>query len=452
MPRKDKRIKKLVQAAHLMEEGKFSVAVPALGHDDIAVLGQALKHLGGFLEKRFKELHELSSITQKINAGIVLDDMLNYAYETLRSIIPYDRMGLSFLEEGGKVMRARWAKSTVSELKIDKGYSAKIEGSSLWKIIETGHPRIINDLTVYLKEHPNSESTKLIVAEGVRSSLTCPLIALGKPIGVMFFSSMKPNTYSNVHVGIFQQIASEFSIIAEKSRLYERLLELNQTKNELLGMAAHDLRNPLAVILEASALLLESKGKLDDEQENFINMIKRTSQYMLSIVENCLDVAQIESGKLELRKEDVKLPEFIERIAALNRIFAKKKNIGIKIENPANLKTVEFDSKRIEQVLNNLLSNAIKYSNAGTEVTVEIKQNDQETTVAVRDQGQGIPQDEIGKLFLPFSKTSIQATAGEKSTGLGLLISRKIIESHNGKIWVESEFGKGSVFLFSLPV
>jgi len=123
-----------------------------------------------------------------------------------------------------------------------------MEGSSLQKIIETGAPRILNDLSAYLLNHPESESTRRIVADGVRSSLTCPLVSQGKPIGFIFFSSESPNTFNETHVGFFMKIANKLAMIVEKGRLYQQLKELNDTKNRFLGIAAHDLRSPLAAV------------------------------------------------------------------------------------------------------------------------------------------------------------------------------------------------------------
>ena len=241
----DPRIAKYREASVAMKEGRFRVQIPREGEDDVAALGCALADLGTALEARFEELNTLSKVTEKINAGLVLDDVLNYVFESFWPIIPYDRIGFSLLELNGTVVRARWVRSDAPDTKITRGYSAPLQGSSLQKILETGQPRILNDLRQYLSEHPASESTRLIVEEGMRSSLTCPLIAVGKPIGFMFFSSMELNTFKDAHVEIFLEIAGQLSLIVEKARLYE---ELHQLNNKLLGMAAHDLQTHLGIM------------------------------------------------------------------------------------------------------------------------------------------------------------------------------------------------------------
>jgi transcriptional regulator with GAF, ATPase, and Fis domain len=236
---RDARLVQYREAALAMKEGQFRVRIPQEGDDDVAALGKALAELGETLEAEFEELRTLSKVTEKINAGLDLDEVLNLVFESFWPLIPYDRIGFSLLEQNATVVRVRWARSDAPDMKIARGYSAPLAGSSLQRILETGQPRILNDLRQYLGEHPASESTRLIVEEGMRSSLTCPLVAMGKPIGFIFFSSMEPQTFKNAHVEIFLQIAGQLSMIVEKARLYE---ELNQLKNKFPEMAEHDPR------------------------------------------------------------------------------------------------------------------------------------------------------------------------------------------------------------------
>ena len=227
----DPRITRYRDAALAMKQGRFIVDVPVGQEDEVGQLGKALGELGRVLEAQFEQIQALARITERVNAGLILDEVLSYVFESFRPLIPYERIGFSLLEDHGRIVRARWARSDAPEMKITAGYSQPIAGSSLQQIIQTGRPRILNDLVAYLQEHPNSESTQLIIEEGMRSSLTCPLIALGKPVGFMFFSSVQPNTYRNAHVELFLQIAGQLATIVEKSRLYQELVELNQLKD-----------------------------------------------------------------------------------------------------------------------------------------------------------------------------------------------------------------------------
>jgi signal transduction histidine kinase len=234
------------------------------------------------------------------------------------------------------------------------------------------------------------------------------------------------------------------------------LVSLNEQKNRFLGMAAHDLRGPLGVILSYSSFLEEDAGHLlDDEQKEFVTTIKTTSRFMLQLVEELLDVTVIESGHLVLNPEPVDLCALTRRMVQMNRVFADHKNIAIEgtiLDADASPTVmVEADPGKIGQVLTNLLTNAVKYSPSGTTVSVAIQVDDTRATVSVSDEGPGIPADELPKLFRTFGQTSNRPTAGESSTGLGLAIVKRIVEGHGGHVHVESTPGVGSTFSFSLP-
>lgn len=231
------------------------------------------------------------------------------------------------------------------------------------------------------------------------------------------------------------------------------LVKLNDLKNQFLGMAAHDLRNPIGVILSYSEFLLEEAGEaLGEEHRQFLTTIRKSSDFMLSMLNDLLDITKIESGRLELELESVDLIDLIEKNVVLNRVLAAKKAILIAFQHDTDLPPTPVDRGKIDQVLNNLISNAVKFSPAGTTVTVHAFRSGDQVTVSVKDEGPGIPEAERQKLFQPFSRTSVQSTGGEKSTGLGLAIAKKIILGHRGKIWVESGIGTGSTFYVTLPL
>jgi class 3 adenylate cyclase len=173
-------------------------------------------------------LEKLVELTAEVNAGLTLTEVLDRIFHSFQRIIPYDRMGCALVEQDGASARSVWSRSTLSETHIPVGYSARLAGSSLQAVLETGRARILNDLQAYLHEHPGSENTRRIVAEGARSSLTCPLVAMGKPIGFLFFSSTMPHSYDVAHVDLYLRIAEDISLILEKGRLYESLLKANR--------------------------------------------------------------------------------------------------------------------------------------------------------------------------------------------------------------------------------
>lgn len=231
-----------------------------------------------------------------------------------------------------------------------------------------------------------------------------------------------------------------------------QLEKLVKTRDKYLGMAAHDLRNPLGALSNMCVILLdEDTGPLNDTQRELIELVQETADHMLTLVEDMLDISKIETGNLRLNFEKPDIIQLVNRSVSLNYHLSRKKNITIITEYPPEPVMVRADSKKILQVLDNLISNAIKFSNAGSEVRVEVESSDSHVEVSIIDQGKGIPEKEMKQLFSPFPKISVTSTGGEKSTGLGLAICKKIIEGHNGRIGAESEEGKGSRFYFTLP-
>jgi signal transduction histidine kinase len=236
----------------------------------------------------------------------------------------------------------------------------------------------------------------------------------------------------------------------------EQLQSLNKEKNEFIGMMAHDFRNPLAAIKEFSKFLLEDAKEgvtsLDADQTEFITRIKSSSEFMLRLMNDLLDLSKIEAGTVSLQPQKVDFKELVEEVVAINSMLAESKKIRIQLQASEDLpKEILIDPYKIEQVLNNLITNAVKFSYPETTVRIYLRPDDPGVQFTVEDEGQGIPASELENLFKPFTKLSVQSTAGEKSTGLGLAICQKIINGHGGRIWAESKVGIGTKFHVCLP-
>ncbi len=199
------------------------------------------RELKTLVARQTHELRSLGSLTEKINTAVSLEEVLQYVWDSFRMVVPYNRIGFAEIDQEDRTVRAVWARSDASEIKIDTGYSAPIESTTLGRILETGKPRIISDLERYLEKHPSSDATRAVVEEGMRASLTMPLEAMGHEVGFLFFSSQTAHVYTDDHARLLERISGQVSLAIEKSRLYDSLLETTrqlEDANERLERAA----------------------------------------------------------------------------------------------------------------------------------------------------------------------------------------------------------------------
>ncbi|MGM0508874.1 MAG: ATP-binding protein [Fusobacteriota bacterium] len=245
-------------------------------------------------------------------------------------------------------------------------------------------------------------------------------------------------------------IVDDITDLIQQKRNLEKI---NKEKDQLLSIASHDLRSPVSVLKMYSECILEDHADtMDPEVLDFTKSVNKRSTFLIELLSEILDLNKIESGIVDLNLTEIKYNNFVEEVIKLNRRLAKQKNIKIFLENNIKDLKIKIDKSKIEQVINNILSNAIKYSFKNKNIFIEITKNKKYIITKIKDQGQGIPEDEVNKIFDKFVTTSVKATDGETSTGLGLAIVKKIIEVHHGKIKVSSKFGEGSTFTFYLPI
>lgn len=257
--------------------------------------------------------------------------------------------------------------------------------------------------------------------------------------------------------GLYEQLTRMNNEMANMQRELTKknfnLERLNEEKNALIGTVAHDLRSPASVIIMAGKSLRGFlEGRLQPAEQRFLDAMVEYGEFMVSLIDDLLDVSIIEAGKMELKLEPTDVLSLVERTVEFNRFLSERKGIELRVEGGSREVVVEADRVKVEQVLNNLLSNVVKFSYPGSTVWVEVWKDGDAATIAVRDQGQGIPGEELLRLFKPFGTTSVKSTSGEKNTGLGLAIACRIVEAHGGRIWAESEVGEGSTFYFTLPL
>jgi len=230
--------------------------------------------------------------------------------------------------------------------------------------------------------------------------------------------------------------------------------KLEKLRADFTAMVIHDLRSPLTALLSAVAILQDGlAGPLSKEQKEWLAKIDTGSRNLLNLVNGFLDLSKLEEGRVELVREEVDLKKLIQDSLDHYSILAKDKKISLKCRVDPDLSLVSADPRRLDQIFANLLSNAIKFTEEGGEIEVGAGQaNGAGITVWVKDSGVGIHPEELGQLFQKYRQTESGKISQEKGTGLGLVICKMIIEAHGGKIWVESQAGKGTTFFFSLPV
>lgn len=229
--------------------------------------------------------------------------------------------------------------------------------------------------------------------------------------------------------------------------------ELDEIKNKFVSNVTHELRTPIVSMQKSIAILLgASAGNVNETQLNFLNIISRNLNHLSRLVEDLLDIAKIDSGKLRIKSAPGALDKVIQEACDTLDTWAKSKDIQIVREIDRNLPEISFDAMKITQVMNNLIGNAVKFTPNGGKITVKCSWNSDGThaQVSVRDTGVGIAKEHLGKLFGRFEQFGDQQ--GISGTGLGLSIAKEIVERHGGQISVESQEKKGSVFTFTLPI
>jgi len=237
--------------------------------------------------------------------------------------------------------------------------------------------------------------------------------------------------------------------IAEKNA---RLAELNEEKDGFLAMAAHDLRNPLSTIMLMGHLLKEQKvGPLNEVQGEVIGSVCDSSEFMLTLVTDYLEFSAVGGEQIRLKKSPTCLSTLVESCVKSHQLQAAGKSIGLSLEASPLEGSFSVDPSRIQQALDNLIGNAIKFSPHGGTVSVRLGGDGMMALIEVHNGGSEIPREELELLFKPFSSISTRPTGGEKSTGLGLSIAKRLIDAHEGEIGVKSEPGSGTVFFFKLP-
>ena len=300
---------------------------------------------------------------------------------------------------------------------------------------------------------------EILIASGIRAILAVPMVREGHLIGCLGVTRNSPGEFPAETIELLQTFATQSALAIQNARLFREIelksreLEVaSQHKSEFLANMSHELRTPLNAIIGFSEVLSERMfGELNEKQDEYLKDIHASGQHLLSLINDILDLSKIEAGKMELELSDFDLPMTIDNALMLIRERAARRSIALNTAVDEQVGQVRADERKIRQVLLNLLSNAIKFTPEGGRIRVEARAVNDSIEVAVTDTGVGIAAEDQEAVFEEFKQVGTVEKKVE-GTGLGLALSRKFIELHGGKIWVESQVGEGSTFTFRVPV
>jgi signal transduction histidine kinase len=310
-----------------------------------------------------------------------------------------------------------------------------------------------------LREVPSTPAQDIVARAGFRALLVVPLFARDSVIGTLVVRRKAPGAFPENIVDLLKTFAAQSVLAIQNAHLFteigekSRQLEIaSQHKSQFLANMSHELRTPLNAILGYTELILDNiYGETPDKMREVLDRLQANGKHLLGLINDVLDLSKIEAGQLTLDLADYSIKDVVDTVVSAVESLANGKKLALTTEVGQNLPIGHGDGRRLAQVLLNLVGNAIKFTDRG-EVAIKATMSDSSFTVAVRDTGPGIELADQGKIFEEFQQADNSATKRKGGTGLGLSIAKRIIGMHGGRIWVESDVGKGSTFAFTIPV
>jgi signal transduction histidine kinase/HAMP domain-containing protein len=306
----------------------------------------------------------------------------------------------------------------------------------------------------------SSRVREAVVRSGYRSLLAVPLVSEDEVVGALVINRRTPGAFAPRTVELLSTFATQSALAIQNARLFREIedksreLEVaNRHKDEFLASMSHELRTPLNAIIGFSEVMLERMfGEVNDKQEEYLNDILSSGRHLLSLINDILDLAKIEAGRMELEPGDFHLPQAIDNALILVRERAMRRGIALERRIDPRLGEIKGDERKVKQVLLNLLSNAVKFTPEGGRIDVQATLTDGFAEVSVADTGVGIAPEDHEAVFEEFRQVGTDYARKHEGTGLGLALARKFVELHGGKIWVKSQVGQGATFTFTIPV
>jgi len=410
------------------------------------------------LTRSVQELQTLGEVSQALSSTLDLDSVLSTIVSRANQLAGTDGGSVYEYDERSEAFQVR-ATDNLEEEVVATARRTPVPRSEgvLGRMAATREPVQIPDIGREGAYH--SPLRDVLLRTGTRALLAIPLLREDHLIGGLTINKKTPGDFSLAVIDLLKTLANQSALAIENARLFRevadksRLLEAaNQHKSEFVANMSHELRTPLNAILGFSEVLTQRMfGELNEKQAEYVTDISDSGRHLLSLINDILDLSKIEAGRMELELTDFDLPTAIDNALTLVRERAVRRDITLQKTFDARVGQVRADERKIRQVVLNLLSNAIKFTPEGGRIEVQVVPDEGSVEVGVRDTGVGIAPEDQEAVFEEFRQVGAAAKKAE-GTGLGLALSRKFVELHGGRIWVQSEVGRGSTFTFRLPV
>ena len=462
----------LTNTAVRVTGGDLSVTATVRTEDEIGILARTFNQMTEQLRRvylsleaqvsarttelatRVEQLDLINRVGRNANAELNLDNLLPSVTLLIRQTLRYYAVMILLIDEETNTIQVLAADAVEDYDVLAHSQPISLEVTSIiTQVANTGQALVVNDVST----NPLYLSTDFLPK--TRSELALPLVVGDKILGVLDLQSEKLNPFAEEDVQVLQTLADQIAVAIQNTFLFREAQEAqleaeeaNRLKTQFLANMSHELRTPLnAVINFAYLLSMGTQGPLTEGQEDMLQRIGSAGHHLLNLINDILDLAKIESGRLDLYLEDVELPEIVSSVMSTAIGLIKGKELELRQEVPDDIPLVLADHGRIRQVLLNLVSNAAKFTEEG-HILVQAKANGKMVIVSVADTGIGMAAEDIPKAFAEFIQIDGGMTRKVGGTGLGLPISKRFVEMHGGEMWVESEIGQGTTFFFTLPV